>query len=98
VANLSVSITWSYTSDPLANAALGGFNVYGVDPVSGKALGTPIVVPKTSPYAATVPMAGYGKQVVRVTPFDQQGTEGIQTDKAVYIPLPPVGSISQVLV
>jgi hypothetical protein len=98
VANpISVSITWTYPTDSLVQAALGGFNVYALDP-SGKAVAAPIVVPKGSLMAATIPMPGYGKQMVRVVPYDLQGTEGIQTDKAVYVPLPGVGSISQVLV
>jgi hypothetical protein len=93
----TVSITWTYTSDPLALAALGGFNVYALGS-DNKRLAPAVTVAKSAPFAATLSVPGYAGQTVEVVPFDQQGTESTnKRDGAVYIQLPAVASLSQVV-
>jgi hypothetical protein len=95
--NPSVSITWTYTPDPLVNAALGGFNVYTLD-ASGKRILPAIIIPKGAPLAAVVAVPGYASQTVEVVPYDLKGAESTnKKDASVYMQLPAVTAISQVL-
>jgi hypothetical protein len=95
--NPTVSITWTYTTDPLVTAALGGFNAYALD-ASGKRIQPPVSVAKTAPYAAVLPIPGYATQAVEVVPFDSKGTESANKKAAaVYIQLPAVSAVSQVV-
>src|ERR1700756_2839609 len=95
--NPTVSITWTYTTDPLVNAALGGFNAYALD-ANGKRILPAVSVAKNAVYAATVSVPGYASQTVEVVAFDLKGTESInKKDGAVYVQLPAVSAISQVV-
>jgi hypothetical protein len=95
--NPSVSVTWTYTTDALVNASLGGFYVYALDS-SGKRILPALTIAKGAPLAALVTVPGYTNQTVEVVPYDLKGTESTnKKDASVYIQLPAVSSISQVL-
>jgi hypothetical protein len=95
----NVSIAFSYTDDPLVRAALGGFNVYPVDDVYDRLAEAIEVAPDSIPTASsplTVPMPPDATQV-EVVPLDAQGYEGATTYIPVQLGLPPVLSVSQII-
>lgn len=95
--NPTVSITWTYTTDPLVNAALGGFNCYVLD-ATGKRILPAVTVAKAAPMAATLNVPGYATQSVEVVAYDVKGAESInKKGGVVYIQLPAVSAIAQVV-
>lgn len=94
-----VSIAFAYTTDALVRAALGSFHVFPVDADRDRLAEAIIVMPDAIPTASApliVPMPEYATEV-EVVPVDTHGYEGATSYMTVQLGLPPVLSISQII-